>query len=156
MSFDIFHIYIPKIYPFWQMNSEKEKKIFYQLCLIWLSLCWFSSVNDSQDLYYQKSLGCINDKMPFYLPHVFSENVFSNHSLDWISLHTSQSSHWYPFLLLWVTRSLYKVLAGSGTMCNKVWYKVWQGLVKGGTGFGTRWQGWVQGVKKSGTRCDKA
>ena len=60
-------------------------------------------------------------------------------------------------------RSLYKVLAGSGTRCDKVWYKMWQGLVLGTTGLGTRcdkvcyrvWQELVQGMTKSGTRCDR-
>ena len=55
------------------------------------------------------------------------------------------------------------MFAGSGTKCDKVWYKVWQSLVQGITRFGTRcqkvWykvlQGLVQGVTKSGTRCQK-
>ena len=40
-------------------------------------------------------------------------------------------------------------VAGSGTRCKRVWYKVWQGLVQGVTGF------LVQGVAGSGTRCDR-
>ena len=52
-------------------------------------------------------------------------------------------------------------LAGSGTRCCRVWYKVWQGLVQGGGGSGTRcatvrykvWHSQVQGVTGSGIRC---